>query len=147
MVVHTLFVELCTASQFVCLFVCCGTALYITGYKKEAAKLLDKFVWGHSFIELNHDLLEAYSRATSSEEVIKIQEQYISEAEADIEARKHDRKLTIDELMTMENPNHRGEDSEIEEEEEEDEGDDEEDDDEDEDEEEDEEEEEEEEDE
>lgn len=71
-------------------------------------------MWGHSFIELNHDLLEAYSRAASSEEVIKIQEQYISEAEADIEARKHDRKLTIDELMAMENPNHRGEDSEIE---------------------------------
>lgn len=92
----------------------CCTALYITGYKKEADKLLDKFVWGHSFIELNHHLLEAYSRASSSDEVIKIQEQYISEAEADIEARKHDRKLTIDELMLMENPNHRGEDSEFE---------------------------------
>ena len=42
------------------------TALYITGYEKEAAKLLDKFVWGHSFIELNYDLLEPYSRATCS---------------------------------------------------------------------------------
>ena len=88
------------------------SALYITGYKEEAKKLLDKFVWGHSFIELNKGLLEDYSNATSSEEVIKIQEKYIADAEADVENRKKESKMTIDELIEMGNPNYAPEDDE-----------------------------------
>ena len=80
--------------------------MYITGYKKEAAKLLDKFVWGHSFIELNRELLEAYSEAPDAKSVLAVQEQYITDAEADVDTRKHATRLTIDQLMEMGNPNH-----------------------------------------
>ena len=104
--------------------------MYITGYKEEAAKLLDKFVWGHSFIELNKNLLEEYSNASSSDEVIKIQEKYIADAEADVEARKQEKKkMTIDELIEMGNPNYAPEEENEEEEEEEEDDDDDDDDD------------------
>jgi pre-rRNA-processing protein TSR3 len=48
-------------------------ALYIAGFKQEAAELLSIFVWGHTFLELNHALLESYASAQDSTEIIKLQ--------------------------------------------------------------------------
>jgi pre-rRNA-processing protein TSR3 len=36
---------------------------YILGEKEYARLLLNKFKWGHTFLELNHDALEDYSAA------------------------------------------------------------------------------------
>jgi len=48
-------------------------ALYIAGFKQEAAELLSIFTWGHTFLELNRTLLENYASAQDSTEIIKMQ--------------------------------------------------------------------------
>jgi pre-rRNA-processing protein TSR3 len=48
-------------------------ALYIAGFKQEAAELLSIFTWGHTFLELNRALLENYASAQDSTEIIKMQ--------------------------------------------------------------------------
>lgn len=47
-------------------------ALYIAGYKEEALKLMSVFTWGHTFFELNADLLDAYAAAKDSAEVVAV---------------------------------------------------------------------------
>jgi pre-rRNA-processing protein TSR3 len=50
-----------------------AAALYIAGFKQEAAELLSIFSWGHTFLELNRELLENYASAQNSTEIIKMQ--------------------------------------------------------------------------
>ena len=52
-------------------------ALYISAFKEEAEKLLSIFVWGHTFLELNVDLLEAYAGAKDSTEILNIQSKFL----------------------------------------------------------------------
>lgn len=54
-----------------------AAALYILGNKEQAEKVLSKFNWGHSFLELNQEPLEEYSKAKNSNEVVEIQSYYI----------------------------------------------------------------------
>lgn len=54
-----------------------AATMYITGFKKEARFYLDKFSWGHSFVDLNEELLEIYSKCTDSQSVVKEQTKYI----------------------------------------------------------------------
>jgi len=54
-----------------------AAALYILGEDEQAALILGKFNWGHTFSELNCELLEAYACATDSSEVIAIQSEYL----------------------------------------------------------------------
>ena len=56
-----------------------SATLYITRFKEEAIDLMEGYKWGHTFIELNHDLLEAYSEADTSAEVVKVQNEFLSE--------------------------------------------------------------------
>lgn len=49
---------------------------YVLGEKKFASSLLDKFKWGHTFLELNHDALEDYSFAENRDEIMKIERDY-----------------------------------------------------------------------
>lgn len=49
---------------------------YVLGEKKFASSLLDKFKWGHTFLELNHDALEDYSAAQNRKEVLRIELEY-----------------------------------------------------------------------
>jgi pre-rRNA-processing protein TSR3 len=48
-------------------------ALYIAGFKEDAKKLLSIFVWGHTFLELNVNLLKSYSLAKDSTEIVQMQ--------------------------------------------------------------------------
>ena len=54
-----------------------AAALYILGEKEQAALILNKFKWGRTFLELNHEPLERYSKAKSSTEVVRIQGEYL----------------------------------------------------------------------
>jgi pre-rRNA-processing protein TSR3 len=56
-----------------------AATLYITGYKDQARDIMDVFKWGHTFIELNFELLEAYSGALNSAEVVDIQNDFLSQ--------------------------------------------------------------------
>ncbi|KAJ3635712.1 hypothetical protein MTP99_008601 [Tenebrio molitor] len=56
-----------------------AATMYITGYKKLAVQYLDKFSWGHSFIELNKNILEIYSSCSDSQSVVVQQNKYIEE--------------------------------------------------------------------
>lgn len=51
-------------------------SLFILGYVYEAEKLLSKFRWGHTFVELNSELLTAYSTKTDPLEIVKIEREY-----------------------------------------------------------------------
>ena len=51
-------------------------AMYILGFKKEALELLDKFKWGHTFYDLNQNLLDEYSKINSDFEVTEILKDY-----------------------------------------------------------------------
>jgi pre-rRNA-processing protein TSR3 len=48
-------------------------ALYIAGFKDEAKQLLSIFTWGHTFLELNAELLENYATAKDSAEIVRMQ--------------------------------------------------------------------------
>jgi len=57
-----------------------AAALYIAGFKQEARELLSVFTWGHTFLELNHALLENYAAAQDSTEIIKMQNRLTQKA-------------------------------------------------------------------
>jgi len=47
-------------------------ALYVAGFKEEAQKLLSIFAWGHTFLQLNAELLEDYAAAKDSTGVVEV---------------------------------------------------------------------------
>jgi pre-rRNA-processing protein TSR3 len=54
-----------------------AAAHYIAGYTERAEKLLSVFKWGPEFIRLNKKLLDAYSQAESSTEVVELQRSFM----------------------------------------------------------------------
>ena len=52
-------------------------ALYICGLREASEVVLSQFSWGHSFFELNCELLDKYAECKSAEEVIAAQQDYI----------------------------------------------------------------------
>ncbi|KAK2705629.1 18S rRNA aminocarboxypropyltransferase-like isoform X3 [Artemia franciscana] len=69
-----------------------AAVFYICGFKDLAQSYLSKFKWGKTFITLNFELLEKYSSSSSSEEILRIQNEYLAEAEEE----KLHRDRTID---------------------------------------------------
>ena len=51
-------------------------AIYLIGFEKLSLDLLNKFKWGHTFYDLNKELLEQYSKATSQNAIISIANEY-----------------------------------------------------------------------
>jgi pre-rRNA-processing protein TSR3 len=51
-------------------------ALYILNEKELAAKMMDKFKWGHTFLELNADLLDDYADAETEGQVADLEKEY-----------------------------------------------------------------------
>lgn len=51
-------------------------SLYILGDKRLAKVFMEKFKWGHTFLELNSSLLEDYSNAENQQEILVIEKQY-----------------------------------------------------------------------
>ena len=53
-------------------------SLLILGQREQAESFMGRFNWAPEFVRLNGELLEAYSRASDSAEVVSIQNEYIS---------------------------------------------------------------------
>jgi pre-rRNA-processing protein TSR3 len=51
-------------------------ALYILGEKALAAEMMEKFKWGHTFLELNSNLLDDYAKAETEEQVVQLEKEY-----------------------------------------------------------------------
>uniref|UniRef100_A0A182K0M3 18S rRNA aminocarboxypropyltransferase n=1 Tax=Anopheles christyi TaxID=43041 RepID=A0A182K0M3_9DIPT len=62
-----------------------AASMYITGYKQEALWYLNKFSWGHSFVELNQELLDAYAGCANSKEILEVQKQYLENAKDELQ--------------------------------------------------------------
>ncbi|XP_043285387.1 18S rRNA aminocarboxypropyltransferase isoform X2 [Venturia canescens] len=69
-----------------------AATLVITGFSREAQLYLGKFSWGHSFLELNAELLTAYAACSNSEDIIVAQEKFLRDARKE----KIDRKALPD---------------------------------------------------
>ncbi|KAM8705811.1 hypothetical protein ACLKA7_010156 [Drosophila subpalustris] len=54
-----------------------AATLYICGFTEEARWFMGKFSWGHAFLELNEKLLNSYAACKSSDEILKVQNEYI----------------------------------------------------------------------
>ena len=52
-------------------------ALYILGEKEQARSFLGRFNWAPEFMRLNGNMLEDYSNARDSAEVVRIQNEYV----------------------------------------------------------------------
>jgi len=53
-----------------------AASLFILGFKNEAFDLLNKFKWGHTFFELNQNLLEEYSNLSSEKDLDNVVKDY-----------------------------------------------------------------------
>jgi len=53
-----------------------SAAAFILGLNDLALELLDKFKWGHTFYELNQELLNDYSKLESEEEINPLLREY-----------------------------------------------------------------------
>ncbi|XP_061344874.1 uncharacterized protein LOC133290769 isoform X2 [Gastrolobium bilobum] len=56
-----------------------SAALTICGEEETANLLLDKFKWGHAFMSLNGELLNAYSKCQNSADIISVQNAWLSQ--------------------------------------------------------------------
>ena len=54
-------------------------ALYILGEKEQASEFLGRLNWAPEFMRLNGNLLEDYSNARDSTEVVRIQNEYLKD--------------------------------------------------------------------
>ena len=53
-----------------------AASAYILGFIETAVELMDKFKWGHTFLELNANILEEYSNAESSSGIADLEKSY-----------------------------------------------------------------------
>jgi pre-rRNA-processing protein TSR3 len=51
-------------------------ALFILGERDIAVEIMNKFKWGHTFLDLNLDLLQEYSAAETAEQLAIIEREY-----------------------------------------------------------------------
>jgi len=66
-----------------------SATLFIVGLTDYALEILDKFKWGHTFYELNKELLDRYSECENSAQVVIIQNKYLDEIDQEIEEKKN----------------------------------------------------------
>ena len=52
-------------------------SLYILGEKEQASEFLGRFNWAPEFMRLNGNMLEDYSKAEDSTQVVEIQNEYL----------------------------------------------------------------------
>jgi pre-rRNA-processing protein TSR3 len=52
-------------------------SLMILGEPEQAAKFIERFNWGPEFMRINGEMLDEYSKARDSAEVVRIQNEYL----------------------------------------------------------------------
>lgn len=91
-----------------------AAALIICGENEVADQILGNFKWGHSFLSLNRNLLDAYAACKDGAEVIVVQNEFLATAGKDVEShvRNSDNEDgSDDDLPPLErNINHRDDD-------------------------------------
>ena len=60
-------------------------SLIILGEEEQAEEFIQRFNWAPEFLKLNGELLDAYSKAKDSSEIIKIQNEYLESIGVNIE--------------------------------------------------------------
>lgn len=80
-----------------------AATLYIVGLKDQAAEILDKFKWGHVFIDLNREILDMYSEAEDSAGVVAAQNAYLAKLDQEQEQRRADRVKYGDDMIGSDN--------------------------------------------
>jgi pre-rRNA-processing protein TSR3 len=55
-----------------------SATLYIADFVDHAKRIISIYKWGDTFLTLNHNLLEDYRNAETSEEVLQIEKDYFS---------------------------------------------------------------------
>ena len=58
------------------------------GYEDLGATLMDKFKWGHTFFEVNGELLDTYAACKNSSEVVAAQQEHLDKLEEEINHKK-----------------------------------------------------------
>ncbi len=53
-----------------------SASLFILGFRAQSMELLDKFKWGHTFYELNQNLLDEYSKLENESQVKLVLKDY-----------------------------------------------------------------------
>jgi len=53
-----------------------AASLFILGFREQSLELLDKFKWGHTFHELNQNLLEEYVKLENEDQIDCILKDY-----------------------------------------------------------------------
>ena len=53
-----------------------SASLFILGFREQSLKLLEKFKWGHTFYELNQNLLDDYSKLENETQIESILKDY-----------------------------------------------------------------------
>ena len=53
-----------------------SASLFILGFKEQSMELLDKFKWGHTFYELNQNLLDEYSKLENESQIELVLKDY-----------------------------------------------------------------------
>ncbi|MCV0431629.1 DUF367 family protein [Nitrosopumilus sp.] len=53
-----------------------AASLFILGSKEQSLELLNKFKWGHTFYELNQNLLEEYSKSENESDIVTVLKDY-----------------------------------------------------------------------
>ena len=53
-----------------------SASLYLLGFEDKSTELLGKFKWGHTFLDLNKNLLNDYQNATSEKQIQDIAKEY-----------------------------------------------------------------------
>ena len=56
-------------------------ALCVLGEREHAERILGKFRWGHTFLELNDEPLRRYADCADSAEVVAVQQEYLDAGE------------------------------------------------------------------
>ncbi|XP_021967886.1 18S rRNA aminocarboxypropyltransferase [Folsomia candida] len=65
-----------------------AASMVICGYKDLAEAYLSKFKWGKTFLTMNDDFIDAYSKCASSDEVVKVQNETLDRLRAEREANR-----------------------------------------------------------
>ena len=53
-----------------------AASLFILGWRSMSENILDKFKWGHTFFELNSEILSDYTNAVDTTEIVELEKGY-----------------------------------------------------------------------